>query len=58
MSWEDLQAVFALQFADEIETVASGDAARVVRERLAGVGTEGRQLLREALDAVEATASV
>jgi hypothetical protein len=58
MSWSDLQTVFAVEFAYEIETVASGDAKSVIRQRLACVGTEGRQLLRSALDAVEATASV
>jgi hypothetical protein len=58
MSWDDLQAVFALQFADEIETVASGEGGSVIRERLAGVGIEGRRLLREALDDAETAASV
>ena len=57
MSWTDLQAVFALQFADDIATVASGEAGSVIRERLAGVGAEGRRLLRETLDDLEATPS-
>jgi hypothetical protein len=58
MSWSDLQTVFAVEFADTIETVASGDAGSVIRERLASVGAEGRRLLREALDDVEAAATV
>jgi hypothetical protein len=49
--------VFALEFADELETVASGQAGGLLRERIASVGTEGRRLLREALDGVEATSS-
>jgi hypothetical protein len=57
MSWSDLQDAFAVEFADQIETVASGDAGEVIRERLAGIGSEGRRLLREALDDVEATAT-
>jgi hypothetical protein len=56
MSWRDLQTVFALEFADEIEAVASGEAEPVIRNRLAGVGTDGRRLLREALDYVDTTA--
>jgi hypothetical protein len=58
MSWSDLQTVFAVEFAAEIEKVASGDAASVIRERLAGVGIEGRRLLREALDDLNAVASL
>jgi hypothetical protein len=54
MSWSDLQAVFAVEFADEIEIVASGDAGSVIRERLTGIGAEGRCLLRKALEDVEA----
>jgi hypothetical protein len=57
ISWSDLQTVFAVEFAAEIETVASGKAAPVVRERLAAVGTAGRRLLREALDDIGATAA-
>jgi hypothetical protein len=57
MSWSDLQAVFALQFTDDIATVTSGQAESVIRERLAGVGAEGRRLLREALNDLEAIPS-
>jgi hypothetical protein len=55
MPWHDLQALFALQFADDIATVTTGEANSVIRERLAGIGTDGRRLLREALDDVEAS---
>lgn len=58
MSWSDLQAVFALQFADDIATVASREARSVIRERLAGIGKEGRCVLREALDDADAHSSV
>ena len=54
MSWTDLQAVFAVEFAEQIQTVVTGASATVIRERLRGVGQKGRALLREALDEVEA----
>ena len=50
LSWRDLQAVFAVEFAEQIATVASDDTGSVIRKRLAGVGQVGRTLLREALD--------
>jgi hypothetical protein len=53
MSWSDLQAVFALQFADDIASVTTGETKTVIRERLSGIGVEGRALLREALNEVE-----
>jgi hypothetical protein len=56
MSWSDLQTVFAVEFADEVEIVASGEAGSFIRERLDGVGLEGRRRLREALDEVEKAA--
>jgi hypothetical protein len=56
MSWDDLQAVFALQFAEDIAVVATGEAASVMRRRLSGLGADGRTLLREALDEIEAMA--
>jgi hypothetical protein len=52
MSRDDLQAVFARQFADDITTVTAGEAATVVRQRPSQIGEEGRALLRDALDAV------
>jgi hypothetical protein len=57
MSWSDLQAVVALQFADDIATVTAGEGGLVIRERLAGVGARGRRLLRETLDDLEASSS-
>ena len=57
MSWSDLQTVFAVEFADEIENVPSGEAGSVIRERLAGVRTEGRRHLREELDELEAASA-
>jgi hypothetical protein len=56
MSWEDLQVVFALQFADDIATVGTGAAGAVIQERLSGVGDAGRSLLRDALDAFDVPA--
>ena len=55
LSWTDLQAVFAVEFAEQIQTVVTGESATVIRERLRGVGQKGRALLREALDEVEAS---
>ena len=52
MPWHDLQAVYALQFADDIALVTAGETETVIRERLSGIGEEGRALLRDALDAV------
>jgi hypothetical protein len=52
MSWSDLQTVFAVTFAGDIAAVNAGESATVIRERLSGIGEEGRALLRDALDAV------
>jgi hypothetical protein len=57
MSWSDLQTVFAVEFADQIETVASGEADSVIRERLALVGDLGRATLRQAIDQLDAASS-
>jgi hypothetical protein len=54
LSWTDLQAVFAVEFAEQIQTVVTGETATVIRERLKEVGEDGRALLREALDEVAA----
>src|SRR5829696_7477342 len=45
------------QLPDNVAAVPAGEAGSAIRERLAGVGTTGRRLVREALDAVEATPS-
>jgi hypothetical protein len=55
LSWTDLQAVFAVEFAEQIQAVVTGETETVIRERLRQVGEEGRALLREGLDEVEAT---
>ncbi len=52
MPWHDLQAVFALQFAEDITTVTTGETETVIRQRLSGLGEDGRTLLRKALDEV------
>jgi hypothetical protein len=57
MTWHDLQAVFALQFADDIATAASGEPDTVMRQRLAGLTHRGRAMLRDALDEVDAAAT-
>lgn len=50
LSWDDLQMVFATQFASEIAAVTDdGDA--LLRERVAALDEDQRQLLREALAA-------
>ena len=48
MPWRDLQAVFALQFADDIQAI-SEHGADALRERVAALSEEERRLLREAL---------
>jgi hypothetical protein len=58
MSWDDIQVVFALEFAEEIETVALGDDGSVIQQRLGNLSTEVRRLLREGLNEVEAPTNV
>jgi hypothetical protein len=53
MPWCDLQALFALQFADDIANFTAGETETVMRQRLSTVGEHGRSLLREALDEVD-----
>lgn len=48
MTWHDLQAVFALQFAEDITTV-SERGTDALRERIAALSEGERRLLREAL---------
>jgi hypothetical protein len=51
LSRDEMQMIFATQFASEIAAVtADGDA--LLRERVASLDAEQRQLLREALDEV------
>ena len=52
LSWDDLQMIFATQFASEITAVADdGDA--LLLERVASLDEDQRQLLRQALDEVK-----
>ena len=48
MSWTDLQTVFAVTFANEIEAV-SEHGTEALRERVAALSEDERALLREAL---------
>jgi hypothetical protein len=57
MAWSDIQAVFALEFADAIAMVDAGEVATVIRERLALVGMHGRAALREAIDELDAASA-
>jgi hypothetical protein len=54
MPWRDLQTVFALQFADDITTVTAGKSKTAISQRLSRLGEDGRSLVREALDEIEA----
>ena len=49
LSWNDMKMIFAMQFASEIAAVnEDGDA--VLRERIAALDEDQRQLLHEALE--------
>ena len=48
MSWDDLRAVFAVEFADDIAVVVAGQTEAFIPERLELLGAEERALLREA----------
>jgi hypothetical protein len=52
LGWSDLRAIFATQFASEIEAVTERGGEAALRERVAALDLEQRQLLREALDVV------
>jgi hypothetical protein len=58
MSWEDLQAVFAIEFADAIAAIDAGEAATVICDRLALVGKHGRAALREAIRELDSATAV
>jgi hypothetical protein len=51
LSWEDMQMIFATQFASEIAAVTE-DGDVLLRERVAALDEDQRQLLRESLDEV------
>jgi hypothetical protein len=52
LGWNDMQMIFATQFASEIAAVSDGDGERLLHERVAALDEEQRQMLREALDEV------
>jgi hypothetical protein len=49
MSWDELQHLAALVFADEIESVLAQSGREAVRERLVGFSDAQREVLRDAL---------
>ena len=53
LSWDQLTLVFANRFASEIPAVVNGDGDSLLRERLAGLSSDERRLLREALSQPE-----
>jgi hypothetical protein len=52
LGWNDLQMIFATQFASEIAAVTEDSGDALLRERVASLDEGQRQLLREALDDV------
>ena len=48
-----MKAIFAAQFASEIEAVTEDGGAVLLRERVAALDEDQRQLLREALGEVK-----
>jgi len=53
MSWEEMQAVFAATYADEIAAAQQHGGEAVVCEKLAVLSADQRCALREALDELE-----
>jgi hypothetical protein len=51
MGWEDMQALFAAIYVDEIAAVQRDGGAVLVREKVAALSEGERGVLREALDA-------
>ena len=49
LGWDDLQTIFAAQFASEIEAVTERGGEAALRERVTALHEDQRQLLREAL---------
>jgi hypothetical protein len=54
MSWDDMQALFAAIYVDEIAAVQRDGGAALVREKLAALSEYQRGVLREALDELAA----
>jgi hypothetical protein len=52
LAWTDMKAIFAAHFAGEIAAVTEGGGEALLRERVAALDEEQRQLLGEALAAV------
>jgi hypothetical protein len=52
MSWDDMCYVFAAEFTSEIEGVIDAGGEPLLRERVAALNEDQRQLLRDALDEV------
>src|SRR5262249_6006934 len=55
LSWDQLNLVFATQFANEISSVMGGNGDGLLRQRLATLSSEERRTLREALSEPELT---
>ena len=51
-SRDDMQLIFAAQFASEIEAVTERGGEELLRERVAGLDADQRRRLRETLDEV------
>jgi hypothetical protein len=49
MGWDELQALFAATYVDEIAAVQRKGGAALVREKIAGLSEGERRVLREAL---------
>jgi hypothetical protein len=49
LSWDQMNLIFASQFASEIASVATGDGSALLRERLGALSSDERRVLREAL---------
>ncbi len=53
LGWNDLKAIFAAQFASEVAVVIEHGGDALLRERLAALDEDHRQLLGEALNEVK-----
>jgi hypothetical protein len=57
LGWNDLQMIFATQFASEIAAVTEDGGDALLHERVAALDEDQRQLLREALAATVVAAA-
>ena len=53
LTWDDMKAIFAAHFASEIAAVTKDGGDALLRERVAALDEDQRQLLREALGEVK-----